>query len=207
MSPPSAVILSASARSLGEAGRRLVRVEPGLLEQVLVVEERRDVGVERHAVEAAVIGRDHHVAGAGGLQLGPVLDLVGDVDELPGLLELRRVDQVHAHQVGHVAARRSPGRAWRPSRHAGCRSGRSCGRGSSRSTSRPACRPCPCCRRFAPTSPDRRQSPAPTRPPGPMPKGREYSDFNVLESVIWFPPIKDTADCEKRDVLLGLYPA
>ena len=87
----------------GEARRRLVRVEPGLLEQVLVVEERRDVGVERHAVEAAVIGRHRHVAGARGLQFGPVLDLVGDVDELAGLLELRRVDQVHAHQVGHVA--------------------------------------------------------------------------------------------------------
>ena len=51
----------------------------------------------------SVIGRDRHVTGAGGLQFRPVLDLVGDVDELAGLLELRRVDQVHAHQVGHVA--------------------------------------------------------------------------------------------------------
>ena len=30
-------------------------------------------------------------------------DLVGDVDELVRVLELRRVDQVHAHEVGHLA--------------------------------------------------------------------------------------------------------
>ena len=39
------------------------------------------------------------------VELGPVLDLVGQVDELAGVLELRGVDQVHAHQVGHVAGR------------------------------------------------------------------------------------------------------
>ncbi len=88
---------------LGQAGRRLVRVEPGLREQVLVVEERRDVGVERHAVEPVLVGRDRHVALAGRLQLRPVADPVGDVDELLGLLELRGVDEVHAHQVGHLA--------------------------------------------------------------------------------------------------------
>ena len=103
MSPPSAVILSAYSRSSARLVGGLFGSRPAFSEQVLVVEERRDVGVERHAVELAVIGRDHHVAGARGLQLGPVLDLVGDVDELAGLLELRRIDQVHAHQVGHVA--------------------------------------------------------------------------------------------------------
>ena len=53
---------------LGEARRRLLRVEAGLAEQVLVPEQRRDVGIERHAVEPALVGRDRHVAGAGGLR-------------------------------------------------------------------------------------------------------------------------------------------
>ena len=88
---------------LGEAGRRLLRVEAGLAEEVLVPEERRDVGVERHAVEPVLVGRDRHVAGARGRELGPVLDLVGDVLELAGGLELRGVDEVHAHQVRHLA--------------------------------------------------------------------------------------------------------
>ena len=50
-----------------------------------------------------MISRDSHVPGAGGLQFRPILDLVGDVDELSGLLELRGVDEVHAHEVRHFA--------------------------------------------------------------------------------------------------------
>ena len=88
----------------GEACRRLLRIETGLAEQILVVEQRRDVGVKRHAVEPAVIGGHRHVALDRGFQLRPVLDLVGDVDELSGSFELRPVDQIHAHEVGHLAA-------------------------------------------------------------------------------------------------------
>jgi hypothetical protein len=87
----------------GEARGRLVRVEAGPGEQVLVVEQRRHVGVQGDAVELLLERRHRHVALAGGLQLGPVLDATGDVDELLRLFELRRVDEVHAHQVGHIA--------------------------------------------------------------------------------------------------------
>ena len=45
------------------------------------------------------------MAGARGLQFGKPADLLGDVDELPGLFELRGIDEVHAHQVGNVAGR------------------------------------------------------------------------------------------------------
>jgi hypothetical protein len=87
---------------LGQAGRRLVGVEAGLLEQVLVVEEGRHVGVQRHPVEPVLEGGHRHVALAGRLQLRPGADPVGQVDQLLGLLELRGVDEVHAHQVGHL---------------------------------------------------------------------------------------------------------
>ena len=89
---------------LGEARRRLLRIETGLAEQILVVEQRRNVGVKRHAVEPALIGRHRHVALDGGFQFRPVLDLVGDVDELSRSFELRPVDQIHTHEVGHLAA-------------------------------------------------------------------------------------------------------
>ena len=105
MSPPSAVILSAYSRISARLVGRLVGVEARLLEQVLVVEQRRDVRVQRDAIEALVERRDGHVAGARGLELGPGRDLVGHVDELAGVLELRGVDQVHAHQVRDVARR------------------------------------------------------------------------------------------------------
>ena len=104
MSPPSAVIASAYSRSSARLVGGLFGIEAGLREQVLVVEQRRHVRVQRDAVEAVVERRDRHVAGARGRR-APVqsLDLVGQVDELAGVLELRGVDQVHAHQVRHVA--------------------------------------------------------------------------------------------------------
>ena len=103
--PPRAVILSAYVVDLREAGRRLLRIQAGLLEQVLVVEQGRDVGVQRDAVQPVVECRDGLVARADVRQLRPVLGLIGDVDQLTGVLELRGVDQVHAHQVRDVARR------------------------------------------------------------------------------------------------------
>ena len=88
---------------LGEAGRRLGRIQPGLGEQVLVVEQRRHVGVQRDAEQAVVECGDGLVARADVRQLRPVLRLIRDVDQLAGVLELRGVDQVHAHQVRDVA--------------------------------------------------------------------------------------------------------
>ena len=105
MSPPRAVILSASWRSSGRLRRRLVGIEARLFEQVLVIEERRDVGVERHAIDSFVERCDHHVAGARRLQFRQIANQVGKVDELPRLFELRGVDEVHPHQIGNVAGR------------------------------------------------------------------------------------------------------
>ena len=93
---------------LGQAGRRLVGVEPRLGEEVLVVEQRRHVGVQRDAEQAVVERRDGLVARADVGQLRPVLRLIGDVDQLVGVLELWGVDQVHAHQVRVRRPRRSP---------------------------------------------------------------------------------------------------
>ena len=180
---------------LGEAGRRLLRIEAGLAEQVLVPEQRRDVGIERHAVEPALIGRDRHVAGARGLQLGPVLDLVGDVDQLPGRLELRAVDQVHAHQVGHLAA----GDRLRDLRHhLGMRDVGQVDLAIGvllRSTPRRARRPCRHCRRCAPTSACLRPSPE-TPPRRAVPPARSGISSTLANSSVssllpircrWFP--------------------
>ena len=70
MPSPSAVILSAYSRTWARLVGGLVRIEAGLLEEGLVVEQRRDVGVERDAVEAALVGGHGEVARARGRELG-----------------------------------------------------------------------------------------------------------------------------------------
>src|SRR5439155_18242667 len=77
--------------NLGEAGRRLIGVKPGLLEQVLVVEESRYVGIERNAIEAALIGSDLQMSGACGLERRVAADEIGDIGQLSGRFELRTV--------------------------------------------------------------------------------------------------------------------
>jgi hypothetical protein len=46
-----------------EALRRFAGIEPCLGEQILVIEQRRHIGVKRNAIESLVEGGDHHVTG------------------------------------------------------------------------------------------------------------------------------------------------
>ena len=88
---------------LADRPRRLVGVEPGLLEQVLVPDEDRDVGREAGAVELALVGGDVLVGlgDAGVVRIG--LEVAREVDEEAGLHEVRHVDEVERDEVRDLA--------------------------------------------------------------------------------------------------------
>ena len=89
---------------LGPVGRALFRIEPGLLEQLLVPDQHRAVGRERQAVDAALVGAGLDMRRRQAGEIGQRLRPVGDVFQLAGGGEGRRVDQVERQRVGRGAA-------------------------------------------------------------------------------------------------------
>ena len=84
---------------LREVRRRLVRIEAGLLEQLLVVPEHRKVAQVRHAVVLAVVAGQGEVARAEILLVGKRIDVLGDVGQRAEPAELGDVDVVQPDHV------------------------------------------------------------------------------------------------------------
>ena len=135
-------------------------------------------------------------------------DLVGDVDELARVLELRGVDEVHAHQVGHVTGGDAAGDLVD---HLGVRDVRQVDRLvgiAPCSSRRRAGRPCPCCRPSAPTSASRcrrrsarsrRRAPGSSRPAARRLR-RRGSTLGAVGAAGWEPSVAAASTVPSRRV-------
>src|SRR5579883_2804343 len=89
--------------NLVERFRRLVRIEPGLAEEVLVIDQDRNVRREAGAVEAVLIGGEIDIGRGdlGEVRIG--LHRVRDVVQEAGAHEIGHVDEVEGDHVRNLA--------------------------------------------------------------------------------------------------------